>query len=176
MGIELTLPDPTFAGAVHPPDHLSLPADMLLAGLVASGFAAYYNTTWRQLGMTAACAMIGHGLRYLVLEAGCRLDAATFLGGLAVGCVSASLARVARTPVAVVAFAAAVTMVPGLSMYQALAGALKLARPAGDAVDPGVVAVTLGKGFEAGLAVGALTLGLILGTRLVLLAATRTER
>ena len=40
--------------------------------------------------------MAGHGLRFLALEAGCSLEAATFLGGLAVGVVSVTVNNVRR--------------------------------------------------------------------------------
>jgi hypothetical protein len=44
-----------------------------------------------------------------------------------------------KTPIAVIAFAGAVTMIPGLSLCRALSGALKLAAAAGDdrPKDPG---------------------------------------
>jgi uncharacterized membrane protein YjjP (DUF1212 family) len=166
VGVELTLPDPAFAGSAAHGDHLNLMLDMALAGIVACGFAVFYNTPWAQLWMSATVGMVGHGLRYLALEAGGRLDIATFLGGLAVGAVAAALARYARTPVAVIAFAGAVTMMPGVSMYRALAGALRLATY-GEASDPASAARTLGSAFEACFVVGGLTLGLILGARLV---------
>jgi uncharacterized membrane protein YjjB (DUF3815 family) len=170
LGVELTVPAPLFpeqgAGAAH----LNLISDMALAGVVTCGFAVFYNTPWRHLWMAAAGGMAGHGLRFLALDAGCRLEAATFLGGLTVGAVSAWMARSSKTPVAVIAFAGAVTMIPGLSLYRALAGALQLARQAGSA-DPGTVAATLGNAFQGCLVVSALALGLILGARVVLALA-----
>src|SRR5262249_47630613 len=136
LGVELTLPDPIAAGQTASPDHLNLVSDVVLAGIVTCGFAVFYNTAWRQLWMAILGGMTGHGLRFLALEAGCRLEAATFLGGLAVGVFSAWMARSRRLPFAVIAFAGAVTMIPGLSLYRALAGALQLARLA-DTADAG---------------------------------------
>ena len=143
---------------------------MILAGIVTCGFAVFYNTAWRQLWMATVPGMAGHGLRFLVLEAGWRLPAATFLGGLAVGVISAWMARSRKMPVAVIAFAGAVTMIPGLHLYRALGGALQLAR-LGDLTDPGTVAWTLGNALQASLVVGGLALGLILGARAVLALA-----
>jgi uncharacterized membrane protein YjjP (DUF1212 family) len=169
LGVELTVPAPLFPeqGVAA---HLNLVSDMALAGVVTCGIAVFYNTPWRHLWMAAAGGMAGHGLRFLALEAGCRLEAATFLGGLMVGAISVGMARSSKTPVAVVAFAGAVTMIPGLSLYRALAGALQLARQAGGA-DPGTVAATLGNAFQGCLVVSALALGLILGARVVLALA-----
>jgi len=167
VGLELTLKDPTFSGSAAPTDPLNLWLDMILAGVVACGFAVFYNTVWAHLWMAAAGGMAGHGLRYLALEAGWLPTAATFLGGFAVGATSAWLARFAKTPVAVIAFAGAVTMMPGLDMYRALSGALKLARLT-ETTDLAGVTATLGSAFEACFVVSGLTLGLILGARMVL--------
>jgi uncharacterized membrane protein YjjB (DUF3815 family) len=111
--------------------------------------------------------MAGHGLRFLALQAGCRLETATFLGCLAVGVVSGWMARSSKTPVAVIAFAGAVTMMPGLQIYRALAGALQLARLTNE-TDPAAVAGALGNASQACLVVSGLALGLILGSRAVL--------
>jgi uncharacterized membrane protein YjjB (DUF3815 family) len=118
--------------------------------------------------------MVGHGLRYLVLEAGCRLEAATFFGALAVGVVSAWMARSGKAPLAAIAFAGAVTMMPGVHMYRALGGALQMARQAG-LTDPVVMAGTLGNALEACLVVAGLVLGLILGARAVLTFAGQRD-
>jgi uncharacterized membrane protein YjjP (DUF1212 family) len=170
LGVELTLPAPVLAGEGANAGHLNLASDMILAGVVTCGFAVFYNTAWRQLWMAAVGGMAGHGLRFLALEAGCWLEAATFLGGLTVGVISAGMARWNKTPVAVIAFAGAVTMIPGLSLYRALAGALQLARQA-DRTDPATVARTLGNGFQGCLVISGLALGLILGARAVLALA-----
>ena len=153
---------------------LNLLLDLLLAGIVTCGFAAAYNTAWRHLAMAAAGGMAGHGLRYLALEAGWRLDAATLLGGLGVGVVSALIARRSKTPVAVIAYAGAVTMMPGLPIYQSLGGALQLARLRA-ADDSPLIAETLGNALQACLVVGALAVGLLVAVRAVQLVASDRE-
>jgi uncharacterized membrane protein YjjP (DUF1212 family) len=167
LGVELTLTDPINADQAPSPDHINFVSDVVLAGIVTCGFAVFYNTAWRQLGMAILGGMTGHGLRFLALEAGCRLEVATFLGGLAVGVISAWIARSRKLPVAIIAFAGAVTMVPGLSLYRALVGAVQLARLA-DTADAGTVARTVGNALQGSLVVSGLALGLILGTRAVL--------
>jgi len=133
---------------------------------VTCGFAVFYNTAWRHLWMAAVGGMVGHGLRFVAMEAGLRLEAATFFGGLAVGAIAAGMVRASRTPVAVIAFAGAVTMIPGLNLYRALSGALQLAR-APDIADPGLVTTTSGAALQACVVITGLVLGLILGTRMV---------
>ena len=167
LGVELTLPGPVFTERPAGTDHLNLATDLLLAGIVTCGFAVFYNTAWRHLWRAAVGGMAGHGLRYLALDGGYPLEAATFLGGLAVGAVSAWMARPDRTPVAIVAYAGAVTMIPGLSLYRALAGGVQLARSAGLA-DPAAAAATLGHAMQGTVVAGGLALGLILGARAAL--------
>jgi uncharacterized membrane protein YjjB (DUF3815 family) len=155
-------------------DHLNLASDVVLAGIVTCGFAVLYNTVWRQVAMAALGGMAGHGLRFLALEAGCRLEVATFLGGLAVGVVSGWTARSSKTPFAVIAFAGAVTMMPGLHIYRALGGALQLARLTNE-TDPAAMAGALGNASQACLEVSGLALGLIFGSRAVLALAREQD-
>jgi uncharacterized membrane protein YjjP (DUF1212 family) len=167
LGVELTLhgallPDQGASG-----DHLNLVSDVVLAGIVTCGFAVFYNTAWRHVGMAVVGGMAGNGLRYLALEAGGSLEVATFLGGLAVGVVSGWMARSGKTPVAVIAFAGAVTMMPGLHMYRALRGALQLARIT-EETGPATMAGALENASQACLVVSGLALGLIFGARAVL--------
>jgi uncharacterized membrane protein YjjB (DUF3815 family) len=166
LGIELTLPGSLPPGRGADGDRLNLASDVVLAGVVTCGFAVFYNTAWRQVGLAAVGGMAGHGLRFLALEAGCRPEAATFLGGLAVGVVSGWMARSSRIPFAVIAFAGAVTMMPGLHIYRALVGTLQLARMTNE-TDPAAMAGTLGHASQSCLEVSGLVLGLVLGARLV---------
>jgi len=176
IGIELTRADELATERAAEPVELNVLSDMLLAGVVTCGFAVFYNTAWAQVGLAAVGGMAGHGLRFLALEADWSLEAASVLGGLAVGGVSAWIARSNRTPVAVLAFAGAVTMIPGLQIYRALGGTLHLAR-LGPVADMPTIATTLGNALNACLVVGAQVLGLVFAARAVLaLPAERESR
>jgi uncharacterized membrane protein YjjB (DUF3815 family) len=85
------------------------------------------------------------------------------------------MTRSNRTPIAVISFAGAVTMMPGVQMYRALSGALQLARFK-DSTDVSALGETLGDAAQACLVVGALTLGLIVGARIIfaLMGASRS--
>jgi uncharacterized membrane protein YjjP (DUF1212 family) len=166
LGIELTLSGPPLAGQNPNTGQLTLISDILLAGVVTCGFAMFYNAAWAQIAMAAIGGMAGHGLRYVALEAGCRLEVATFLGGLAVGFVAAFIARSYKNPFAVIAFAGAVTMMPGLQMYRALGGMLQIAQHKSDVELP-TIAGALGDASQASLVVGSLALGLIVAARIV---------
>jgi uncharacterized membrane protein YjjP (DUF1212 family) len=166
LGIELTLSTAP-AGTENPTsEHLNLLTDILLAGAVTCGFALFYNATWAQAGLAILGGMAGHGSRFLALEAGCRLEIATFIGGLAVGIVAALIARSQKVPFAVVAFAGAVTMMPGIQIYRTLGGVLRLARWK-ESAEQTMIASFLGNASQASLVVAALALGLIVAERAV---------
>lgn len=165
-GIKAVLPAAPMAGEGLKADHLNLLSDMLLAGIVTIGFAVFYNAAWLHVVLATVGGMIGHGLRYVALEVGWNLDAATFVGSFAVGLIAAWIARAYKLPVAVVSFAGAVTMMPGIQMYRALGGALQLARAQAGA-ELADVARTAGYALEACLVVAALAMGLVLAARIV---------
>lgn len=167
LGVELTIPDFDFSGPAGSADQLNLASDMVLAGIATCGFAVFFNVPWSHLGLAAAGGMAGHGVRFLMLEAGARPEAAAFLGGLTVGAISGWMARRRQSPVAVTAFAGAVTMIPGLSLYRALSSARQLAL-LDDGTHTALLIATLGFAFQACLVVGGLGLGLIIGARLML--------
>jgi uncharacterized membrane protein YjjP (DUF1212 family) len=166
LGIELTLPAPPAGTENASSEHLNLLTDILLAGVVTCGFALFYNATWAQAGLAILGGMAGHGSRFLALEAGCRLEFATFVGGLAVGIVAALIARSQKLPFAVVAFAGAVAMMPGIQIYRTLGGILRLARWKESAEQP-MITSFLGNASQACLVVAALALGLIVAERAV---------
>jgi uncharacterized membrane protein YjjP (DUF1212 family) len=164
IGLRLILPDADFPEQSLDPIKLNLIADMILAGITTCGFAAGFNTPWRQLRLAIIGGAAGHGVRYVALASGLSLDVATFFGGLVVGAISAWMVRRTRAPVAVIAFAGAVTMIPGLSLYSALRGSLRLARLT-DSSDPALAASTLSNAFEGFAVAIGLALGLVLGIR-----------
>jgi uncharacterized membrane protein YjjB (DUF3815 family) len=166
LGIESVLPAPPTANPLTNTEFLNLLSDMLLAGVVTCGFAMFYNAAWPQIGLAAVGGMVGHGLRYLALQSGCRLEVATFLGGLGVGIVAAMIVRKYKNPFAVIAFAGAVTMMPGLQMYRALGGALQIAHYKSKIEIP-TMAGAIGDVVQASLVVGALALGLVVAARTV---------
>lgn len=162
IGMAAVLPPETVVPSKPNIGHLNLLSDMVLAGVVTFGFAAFYNVALSHVGLAIVGGAIGHGLRYVALDYGWRLAAATFVGSLAVGIVSAIISRSHKVPVAVVAFAGAVTMMPGIQIYRALRGFLQLAH---DGTNLETAAATLGDASQAILIVGALALGLVVAIR-----------
>lgn len=165
LGVALTLGELPSGKPVEP-GSLNVFADMFLAGLVTLGFAAFYNTAWRHIGWAIAGGMIGHGSRFTALEFGWGPVLSTFVGGCAVGVVSAIVVRMYRMPLAVIAFAGAVTMMPGTQIYRAASGSLQLMRDLGTA-DLAAVAGTLGYALQAFFVVIALAIGLTITSRVL---------
>jgi uncharacterized membrane protein YjjP (DUF1212 family) len=170
LGIQLTLREfPLVEQSVKAGD-LNVLMDMFLAGLVTIGFAVFYNTTWPHTGMATAGGIVGHGLRFLALEADWGLVPATFIGGFAVGVISAWIVRLYKIPFAVIAFAGAVTMMPGLQIYRAIGGSMKLARLK-ESAELSMIAGASANAWQACFVVIALGLGLIVASKAVLARA-----
>lgn len=145
---------------------ISLLLDIALAGLAASGFGAVYNAPWRVLWVSILCGMVGHGIRYVGLDAGLGIAIATLLGCIPIGVIGSIAADHLRLPFSAVAFAGAVTMMPGLFIYQSIAGAMRLASTS-TAADSALAATTLALSFKAAFVVGSLAVGLLMGAAAV---------
>jgi uncharacterized membrane protein YjjP (DUF1212 family) len=152
---------------------LTLPLDMALAGVAACGFGAFYNAPWRVLWVSILCGTVGHGLRYLCLDH-LSVGISTLFACLAIGLIANSAANRLRLPFSAVAFAGAVPMMPGVFIYQSIAGAMRLSG-AGTAADPALAAATLALFCESVFVVGAMALGLLAGARLANLAPATAE-
>lgn len=164
IGAELTVAN--MPRVQLPPAVPGLVASALFACLAACGFAFSYNCLWPQIGLVAVAGLVGNSVRLAAKAAPLQPEVAAFLGACAVGWVAGWLSRATRTPVAVIAFAAAVTMMPGLSMYRALSGMFTLARLGEDA-PANTVTATLACVAEASLILAGLAAGLVFGVRLV---------
>lgn len=165
LGGWLTLGMTTVPPHSGPPADISLALDVVLAGIAACSFGAFYNAPWRVLWTSIACGMVGHGLRYLCLAAGMPLEIATLFACIAIGVLASLFVLRLGTPFAAIAFAGAVPMMPGVLIFQGLAGAMQVSF-AGQAAALPLVAATFANFFQAAFVVGAMGLGLLLGSRL----------
>jgi uncharacterized membrane protein YjjP (DUF1212 family) len=147
---------------------LTLPLDAALAGVAACGFGAFYNAPWRVLWVSILCGVVGHGLRYVCLDY-MGVEIATLFGCLAVGAIANAAAERLHLPFSALAFAGAVPMMPGVFIYQSIAGAIRLSAAA-TAVDPMLASTTLALSFKSVFVIGAIAIGLLIGARLANLA------
>ena len=150
---------------------LTLALDAMLAGVAACGFGAFYNAPWRVLWVSILCGVVGHGLRYLCLDH-MSVEISTLFACLAIGLIANGAADRLHLPFSAVAFAGAVPMMPGVFIYQSIAGAMRLSA-AGTAADPALAAATLALSFKSVFVVGAIALGLLIGARVASLTHRR---
>ena len=168
LGAWLTLGLATVSTSPSEAIPLTLALDAALAGVAACGFGAFYNAPWRVLWVSILCGVLGHGLRYLCLDH-LSVEISTLFACLSIGLIANVAANRLHLPFSAVAFAGAVPMMPGVFIYQSIAGAMRLSA-AGTAADPTLAAVTLALSFKSVFVVGAIALGLLIGARLANLA------
>jgi uncharacterized membrane protein YjjP (DUF1212 family) len=168
LGGWLTLGPATLSTSPSEAIPLTLVLDAALAGVAACGFGAFYNAPWRVLWVSILCGVFGHGLRYLCLDY-MGVVMSTLLACLAIGLMANVAANRLHLPFSAVAFAGAVPMMPGVFIYQSIAGAMRLSA-GGTSADPAIAAATLALSFKSVFVVGAIAIGLLIGARLANLA------
>ncbi|MEN3111507.1 threonine/serine exporter ThrE family protein [Uliginosibacterium paludis] len=141
---------------------ISLWLDVILAGVASCAFGAFYNAPWRVLWTSILCGMVGHGVRYVVMEQGHHVEIATLFACFVIGFMAIRWVSSQRLPFAAVAFAGAVPMMPGTLIYRTIAGAMDISF-LGAKAPMELVASTMASGFKAGFVVGAMGMGLLAG-------------
>jgi uncharacterized membrane protein YjjP (DUF1212 family) len=172
LGGFLTLGPATLSTSPSEAIQLTLALDATLAGVAACGFGAFYNAPWRVLWVSILCGVVGHGLRYLCLDL-MSVEISTLLACLAIGLIANGAADRLHLPFSAIAFAGAVPMMPGVFIYQSIAGAMRLSA-GGTAADPALAAATLALSFKSVFVVGAIALGLLIGARVASLTHRRS--
>ncbi|WP_432723088.1 threonine/serine exporter family protein [Jeongeupia wiesaeckerbachi] len=98
----------------------------LWAAPAALGFALLFNAPPRALWPAAILAVVGRLLRDVVMHAGIDITLGTLIAALAIGALAEVWARRVRLAAPVFAISAAIPMVPGVSMYEAVHALMKL--------------------------------------------------
>ena len=130
------------------------PAVLLVLRLVASflgvlGFALMFNSPWPMALGAAGVGMVANLVRLEMLDAGVVAQAAAAAVALLVGLLTAVVAPRLGVPRITVSVPAVVIMVPGVTAYRAVYH-----------LSEGDTTAALAYGFEAGLVVVALSIGL----------------
>jgi uncharacterized membrane protein YjjB (DUF3815 family) len=150
------------AASKSPASPLTLTLDIVMAGVAANGFSVLYNAPWRVLWVSVLCGMVGHGVRYICLDAGLSQEIATLCGCLPIGIMGAVAADRLHLPFSAVAFAGAVPMMPGIFIYESIATAMRLSAGSAEA-DSALAAVAVALSIRAAFVVGCIVLGLVIG-------------
>ncbi len=165
LGGWLTLSTAPVGSGPATPIPITLALDVVLASIAAAGVGISYNSPARALWISILCGLVGHGLRFVCMKEGIGLAAATLVGCFAIGVISDIAVKRLRLPFTAVAFAGAVTMMPGLLLYESIMGAIRLG-VVGKEGDAMLLTATFAPLFRAILVVSAMTIGLLLGGRL----------
>jgi uncharacterized membrane protein YjjB (DUF3815 family) len=139
--------------------------DIGLAGLSSCGFAAFFSAPRPVLWVSILCGMVGYGIRWATMALGATVGIATLIACVFIGLIASVAGERLRVQFSAIAFAGAVPLIPGIQLYQSLAGALRLSA-AGEAADAALVGGTVGLFFRAAFVVIAMVIGLLLGARL----------
>lgn len=143
---------------------LPLWLDAVMAGVTSCGIAAFYNAPARVLIISSLYGMIGHAIRYFLLDSGYSLESSTFFACLAIGFFASFIAEYLRIAFSAVAFASAMPMMPGMLMFSAINHATSIARY-GQQAEPVLAVLMLSELFKSTLVLGAIVAGLLIGAR-----------
>jgi uncharacterized membrane protein YjjB (DUF3815 family) len=147
---------------------LNIPYLLWLLPVLESCIGDLDKTPRRLRTVRIKFGVVGHGLRFVSLDH-LSVEISTLFACLAIGLIAEVAADRLHLPFSAVAFAGAVPMMPGVFIYQSIAGAMRLSA-AGTAADPAVAAATLALSFKSVFVVGAIAVGLLIGARLANLA------
>ena len=146
---------------VAPPSRsVALAVDVVAAGLAVSAYGSFYSMAWRYLPIPILVGMIAHALHWLALSMSANVYAAAFLACLFVGLVITPLANRLRLPFAAMAFAAVVSLIPGVFLFRMAAGLVQMAE-LGARTPPSLALAVLAEGSTAILILFAMGFGLI---------------
>lgn len=130
------------------------------AAPAALGFALLFNVPPRALWMCGGLAILGHAARKLVMAMQGDIVLATLVAAILIGLIAEWWSTRRNEPAIIYAISAAIPMVPGTYMYQAVQALLGIANlPAGDTGHALLIAAGV-SGVKAGMIVLALAFGI----------------
>jgi uncharacterized membrane protein YjjB (DUF3815 family) len=156
----------SFGGITLPltgaPVHVPLIFDVLAAGVAVAAFGTFFSMPTRMLLVPIVVGMLAHGIRWIALAyGGVSVEGAALLACFVAGVLITPTADWLRMPFAAVAFAAVVSLMPGVYIFHMAEGLVLLIRQ-GTATSPAVLAATAANGAEAFLIALAMAFGLLL--------------
>ncbi len=140
---------------------VTLPLDVLAAGVAVSAYGTFFSMPWRMLPFPILIGMLAHALRWtLITLAGANVETGAFVACLAVGVLMTPIANRLHLPFAGCAFAAVVSLIPGVFLFR-MAAALVTLVGLGDRADASLVSGAATDGMTAFLILIAMGFGLI---------------
>ncbi|WP_170134913.1 threonine/serine exporter family protein [Acuticoccus kandeliae] len=150
----------TLPSAGSPPP-LAFTLDIIAAGLAVSAYGTFFSMPWRYLPIPILIGMMAHASRWAALVlAGASLEVGALVACLIAGLLVTPISRVLRLPFAAFAFAAVVSLIPGIFLFEMAAATVALLH-AGEAGAGSLLLPIATNGAAALLILLAMTIGVI---------------
>jgi uncharacterized membrane protein YjjP (DUF1212 family) len=150
-----------------PPASVSLLIDVISAGVAVMAYGTFFSMPWRMLPIPVAIGMAAHAVRWVMIGVAHASPALGALGACAlVGVLMTPIANWLHLPFAGCAFAAVVSLIPGIYLLR-MAGALVQLVAVGGAGSPDLVSTAIGDGTAAMIILVAMAAGLIVPKLLI---------
>jgi uncharacterized membrane protein YjjP (DUF1212 family) len=147
------------SGPSHP---VPLGYDVIAAGVAVAAYGTFFALPWRMLPIPILIGMLAHAARWAIVSmAGASVETGALAACLMVGTIVTPLADRLRLPFAAFAFAAVVSLIPGVFLFR-MAGGLVGLIALGEKASPDLLFGVIADGTTAILIVLAMTFGLIL--------------
>ena len=127
-----------------------------------AAYGTFFAMPWRMLPIPILIGMLAHALRWAAISlAGASVAAGAFIVCLVVGTLMTPIADRLRLPFAALAFAAVVSLIPGVFLFRMAGGFVGLVA-LGQTASPDLLFGVIADGTTAVLIILAMTFGLIL--------------
>jgi uncharacterized membrane protein YjjB (DUF3815 family) len=135
-------------------------ADLFWSAVAAAGFAMLFNVPRRWLLLCAGLGALGHGMRWLLLQAGASVEVGTLVGALHVGFFGYALGRRLRVPTAIFHIPGIIPLVPGRVAYEAMIGLFRVTTATSLTTQQTLLADFSVSAIRVGILVAAIAIGI----------------
>jgi uncharacterized membrane protein YjjP (DUF1212 family) len=158
MGLALGGVSLPVAGPSHPDE---LAYDIIAAGVAVAAYGTFFSMPWRALPIPILMGMLAHASRWVMISVdGASLETGAFTACLIVGTLATPIAARMRLPFAAFAFAAVVSLIPGVFLFRMAGGLIEL-MTLGTNAPPNLLLGTITDGMTALVTLTAMAFGLI---------------
>ena len=141
--------------------------DVVAAGIAVAAYGTFFAMPWSRLPIPVVVGMLAHAARWVTITAfGGSLEMGAFVACLLVGVIITPIADRLRLPFAALAFAAVVSLIPGVFLFRMGSGLAELA-DLGANGPPALLLGVVADGATAILIILSMAIGLIVPKMLI---------